>query len=185
MRRYVVVLDNIVIDKASVKSGQNSEQTVMMCRCVNVGLFVSGDLRRDVIVSFLRRDDGLVTMISFPGASLKRVSPDERSISFFLLKAIDTVMETEKGETRVLDNGIVVERTTLETLLERWGTDTLYITREEVDSWPDFRGGHLEGTFLYAPDMELKNAMGLPSRTSPARFILELNVLSDRAAECQ
>jgi tRNA pseudouridine-54 N-methylase len=51
VRRFLVMFDSFPIDKASVKSGQNSPEVVTACRCVNVGLFVSGDLRRDVIVS--------------------------------------------------------------------------------------------------------------------------------------
>ena len=115
------------IDRESVKSGRNYPEVVTACRCVNVGLFVSGDLRRDVTVSFAvgRPDD--LKVISFPGTSLRRVSPDERSISFFLLKAIEKVESLEIGNTFIMDNGIELTRTSLELLSDRWGPDITHV----------------------------------------------------------
>jgi hypothetical protein len=94
------------IDIASVKAGQNSREVVTACRCVNVGLFVSGDLRRDVIVSIVIGTEEDLRVVSFPGDSLKRVSPDERSISFFLLKAFEKAQDLETGGSFKMNNGI-------------------------------------------------------------------------------
>ena len=127
VRHFLVKLKNMPIDRASVKSGKNSPEVVTACRCVNVGLFVSGDLRRDVVVSFVIGETEDVTMISFPGDSLKRVSPDERSISFFLLKAIEKTKEMEQGMTFTMDNGIKLARTPLDGLIESWDSDVLQV----------------------------------------------------------
>jgi tRNA pseudouridine-54 N-methylase len=88
---------------------------------------VSGNLRRDVIVSLAIGPVEDTTVISFPGNTLKRVSPDERSISFFLLKAIERTKEMEKGMTFTMDNGIKLARTSLNELSESWDSDVIQV----------------------------------------------------------
>ncbi|MFW9807567.1 MAG: hypothetical protein ACFFFK_12635 [Candidatus Thorarchaeota archaeon] len=127
MRRFLVIFDNMPIDKASVKSGQNSLEVITACRCVNVGLFISGNLRRDVVISIAIGDVEDMKIFSFPGDTLKRVSPDERSISFFLLKAIEKALDLELGKSFTMDNGIEIERTQLSQLIERWGSDIVQV----------------------------------------------------------
>jgi tRNA (pseudouridine54-N1)-methyltransferase len=96
MRRFAIVFDEFSIERQSVKAGKNSEEAVTACRCINVGLFVSGNLRRDVIVSIIVLDNNTqATIVTFNGSTLRRVSPDERSISFFLLKAFDAAENLE------------------------------------------------------------------------------------------
>lgn len=121
VRRFLVMLEKMPIDRASVKSGRNGPEVITACRCVNVGLFVSGDLRRDVTVSFAVGPTDDLKVISFPGASLRRVSPDERSIAFFLLKAIEKLENLDVGKSFTMDNGIELTRTSLDALTEVWG----------------------------------------------------------------
>jgi len=121
------MFENMPIDTSSVKSGQNSPEVITACRCINVGLFVSGNLRRDVVVSLVIGDSKNATVISFPGNSLKRVSPDERSISFFLLKAIEKTQEMDKGSKFTLDNGIELTKTSFDELIESWGSEVLRV----------------------------------------------------------
>ena len=125
VRRFLVTFKNMPIDRSSVKSGKNGPEVVTACRCVNVGLFVSGDLRRDVVVSLAIGNAEEVTVISFPGNSLKRVSPDERSISFFLLKALEKTHEMDIGMTLTMDNGIELEKGPLDKLAESWDSHVL------------------------------------------------------------
>jgi len=113
MKHFLILFDEIPMDKASVKSGNNSPEVITAARCVNVGLFISGNLRRDVIVSLAKGTPDDLKIISFPGSSLKRVSPDERSISFFLLKAKSIVEELLMDSSEIMDNGIEVRRTSL------------------------------------------------------------------------
>ncbi|MHA2027211.1 MAG: hypothetical protein ACW98U_15020 [Candidatus Thorarchaeota archaeon] len=127
MRRFLVMFEKMAIDKASVKSGQNSQEVVTACRCVNVGLFVSGDLRRDVTVSFAIGQRDNLRVISFPGPTLRRVSPDERSISFFMLKAIERLEDLEVGRSFTMDNGIELTRVPLDELVEAWGEDMIQV----------------------------------------------------------
>ncbi|MHA2079307.1 MAG: hypothetical protein ACXAB0_14855 [Candidatus Thorarchaeota archaeon] len=121
------MFEKMAIDKASVKSGQNSQEVVTACRCVNVGLFVSGDLRRDVTVSFAIGQRDNLRVISFPGPTLRRVSPDERSISFFMLKAIERLEDLEVGRSFTMDNGIELTRVPLDELVEAWGEDMIQV----------------------------------------------------------
>ncbi|MFW9833519.1 MAG: hypothetical protein ACFFEK_05965 [Candidatus Thorarchaeota archaeon] len=127
MRRFLVTFDSLPIDKPSVKSGQNSPEVITACRCVNVGLFISGDLRRDVVVSLGIGSPDDMKAISFLGKSLKRVSPDERSISFFLLKAVEKINNIERGESLTMDNGIELERASLDQLIKSWEQDVLQV----------------------------------------------------------
>lgn len=127
VRRFLVIFEGFPIDIASVKAGQNSPEVVTACRCVNVGLFVSGDLRRDVIVSIAIGNEEDMRVVSFPGNSLKRVSPDERSISFFLLKAIEKVQDLELGRSFKMNNGIELTRSSLSELVDLEGPDIIQV----------------------------------------------------------
>ncbi|MFX1560122.1 MAG: hypothetical protein ACFFBL_06020 [Promethearchaeota archaeon] len=127
MRRFLVKFEEFPIDRVSVKSGHNSPEVITACRCVNVGLFVSGDLRRDVTVSFVIGTEEDQKAMSFPGGSLRRVSPDERSISFFLLKAFERVQDLNPGESFTMNNGIELIHAPLDELLELWESDIIHV----------------------------------------------------------
>lgn len=127
VRRFLVMFSELPIDRSSVKSGLNSPEVVTACRCVNVGLFVSGDLRRNVIVSLALGTEEDLKVISFPGNSLRRVSPDERSISFFLLKAMEKVQSFEPGKSMIMDNGIELIRSSLDELVKLWNSSVIQV----------------------------------------------------------
>jgi tRNA (pseudouridine54-N1)-methyltransferase len=127
VRRFLVMFEKMPIEKASVKSGQNGPEVVTACRCVNIGLFVSGDIRRDVTVSLAIGSPNDLKAISFPGPSLRRVSPDERSISFFLLKAIEVLENLEVGKSFTMDNGIELTRSSLDVLTEAWEKEIIHV----------------------------------------------------------
>jgi tRNA pseudouridine-54 N-methylase len=121
------MFDEMPIDRTSVKSGQNSTEVVTACRCVNIGLFVSGDLRRDVIVSIAVGPTENLKVISFPGTTLRRVSPDERSVSFFLLKAFEKIEDLEIGQSFTMDNGIELTRSGINELTESWNHEMIQV----------------------------------------------------------
>jgi tRNA (pseudouridine54-N1)-methyltransferase len=127
LRRFLVMFEKMPIDKASVKSGQNGQEVITACRCVNIGLFVSGDLRRDVTVSLAIGQTNDLRVISFLGPSLRRVSPDERSISFFLLKATEVLEKLEAGESFTMDNGIELTRSSMDELIESWQKEIVQV----------------------------------------------------------
>ena len=127
MRHFLVIFKDLPIDRSSVKSGNNSSEVITACRCVNIGLFVSGDLRRDVTVSIGIGSENNLKVISFPGRSLKRVSPDERSISFFLLKAVEKVESMEQGNRSIMDNGIELRCSSLGGLIKSWKSEVILV----------------------------------------------------------
>jgi len=88
---------------------------------------VSGDLRRDVIVSLAVGTKDELKVVSFPGYSLRRVSPDERSISFFLLKAIEKAQDLKLGELFTMDNGIELVLASLDELFEMWRPSVIQV----------------------------------------------------------
>ncbi|MHA1575857.1 MAG: hypothetical protein ACTSU3_00710, partial [Candidatus Thorarchaeota archaeon] len=126
-RHFLILFDEFPIDSIDVKRGDNKPEVVVASRCINVALFVSNNLRRNVQVSIAigKLDD--LRVISFPGESLRRVSPDERSISFFLLKSMNALSELDLGRSKTMDNGIIVHRRSYAELLKEWSSSTVYL----------------------------------------------------------
>jgi tRNA pseudouridine-54 N-methylase len=176
-----VLFNELPIDKASVKSGENNPQVVTAARCVNVGLFLSNDLRRDVeVIIGIVQDDELKT-ITFPGETLRRVSPDERSIAFFLLKASAVLQDLPEKSEQVMDNGIVVKRTDLEIFVSGWPYGQVFVASDDASSSIS-NVKTSEGLFIYprgvdTPQLEKYGA--LRCTATPERFILDINLHFD------
>jgi tRNA pseudouridine-54 N-methylase len=197
MRRFLILFDDIPIDRASVKSGSNSFEVVTACRCVNVGLFVSRNLRRDVIVSIAKGPVDDMKIASFPGNALKRVSPDERSISFFLFKALDVAGNLSQNSQQVLDNGIVGARESLAGFIARHQPNQILIVDAEqklafdsleildnaiiiYETGSSVNLASLGSTFLnnFRVDSIRKHHL-----LHPERFILDINEFMDNKEE--
>lgn len=58
----------------------------VLCRCVNSAFFLSHDLRKDVRVSLVLQDELTIT---FEGAELRRLNPDERSTASLVRQALE------------------------------------------------------------------------------------------------
>ena len=187
MRRFLILFERLPIDVASVKSGQNSPEVVTACRCVNVGLFVSGDLRRNVEVSLAVGQPEDLGVVTYPGPDLRRVSPDERSISFFLLKAMNVLRELPLGGKKRLDNGMMVQRTNATDLLRGWEPSRIYASSLDSRIQPKKVDVHPQGLFLYeltstALTDLIRDIPGvlLPRPPHPERFILDINLYCDQ-----
>jgi tRNA pseudouridine-54 N-methylase len=192
MRLFLILFDDILIDKASVRLGQNSSEVVTACRCVNVGLFVSGNLRRDVIVSIAKGAFEDLKIVSFPGGTLKRVSPDERSISFFLLKAMQDAEGLQQNSEKILDNGIIVKREELSRFISGYSPNCVFIARNRGKPAID-PTLLLDDVILIYETRTPIDIAGLESRTlgnfkvhsslpyppHPERFIFDINELVD------
>lgn len=192
MRHFLIIFDDIPIDKISVKSGNNSPEVIAAARCVNVGLFISGNLRRDVVVSLAKGTPEDLKIISFPGASLKRVSPDERSISFFLMKALSIAEELLMDSFKIMDNGIEVRRSNLKNFCESLTTTNVYISTPGNTS--NFTGvaENENSLLIYSTGNQLDSfqidakwtQVKLPYFPHPERFILEVNMIVDKTTSC-
>ncbi len=88
----------------------------VLCRCVNASLFLSHDLRRDVecYLVLLGAPSGPKT-VKFSGASVRSLSPDERSAGALIKKVIDTPCGSEFREAA---DGISIRKGGLERLMK-------------------------------------------------------------------
>ncbi len=185
LRRFLIIFRRFPIEEASVKVGENAHEVVVACRSVNVGLFISGDLRRNVEVSIAYGEREDFRIITFPGQHLKRVSPDERSISFFLLKANKELLTLDPGEARRMDNGMELRRTDLVELLSLWSDSRVYLAQDSADT-QELALETDPGLYIYEVDdigvlEELTKypIVILRRPRSPERFILDVNLSSD------
>jgi len=187
MRHFLILFDDIPIDNASVKSGNNSPEVITAARCVNVGLFVSGNLRRDVVISLAKGTPDDLKIISFPGANLRRVSPDERSSSFFLLKAISIADELVMDSFETMDNGIEVRRTTLQKFLEILAPARVYQSTQETTLGSIDDAEYENSVLVYSNGMQFDWIQEdtkwihekLQHFAHPERFILDVNMNVD------
>jgi tRNA pseudouridine-54 N-methylase len=186
-RQFLISFDKLDIDASNVKSGHNSRNVVVACRCVNVGLFLSNNLRRDVKVSLSTGTSKDLKVITFPGSTIRRVSPDERSIAFFLLKASDILDEMQMNSRRTMDNGIELHRTTLKNLFDQWLEEECYIALQAFNVESDFSSVSESGLYIYDMNPENPTMMNYPIKAiprppHPERFILEINLNCDKQA---
>jgi tRNA pseudouridine-54 N-methylase len=136
-----------------------------------------------VEVSILIGSNDNLKSITFPGASLKRVSPDERSIAFFLLKAHSVLDKMHENSERTMDNGILLHRLALKELFNRWLVKECFIAAEEFNTNSEYNEVSEAGIFLYdltkCLDLGKYNTKPLPRPSHPERFILEINLHCD------
>ena len=181
--RFLIVFDKLPIDKASVKSGRNSPEVIVACRCVNVGLFISGNLRRNVEVNISSFTNDSLDVITFSGETIRRVSPDERSISFFLLKAKQTLEKLGENSKRIMDNGIIVRKSSLTVLFKEWSPVNVYVSNSELGDSFDHSNISPNGVFIYETkrgilnELDLYSKIILPRPPHPERFIHDINIL--------
>ena len=88
----------------------------VLCRCVNASLFLSHDLRRDVecYLILLGEPMGPKT-IRFSGASVRSLSPDERSAAALIKKVIDVPCGSEFREAA---DGVSIRKGGLDRLVQ-------------------------------------------------------------------
>lgn len=190
MRQFLILFDDIPIDKISVKSGNISPEVITATRCVNVGLFISGNLRRNVVVSLAKGTPDDLKIISFPGASLKRVSPDERSISFFLMKALSIAEELLMDSFEIMDNGIEVRRSNLKNFFESITPTNVYISTPGTTSNFTSVAENENSLLIYSIGKQFDSfqidarwkQVELPYFPHPERFILDVNMIVDRTS---
>ncbi len=183
-RRFALTSGKIPVTRSTVKSGWNHPVVARACRCINVALFVSHDLRRNVEIEIVQILGDTVESVLFGGASLRRVTPDERSIAFFLLKASNTLLDLDVGGQTTLPNGIVVAKMRWEDMVGRLqGGRAVYVARGRSPRsvavsccGAVFLYEHEEGVF--ADHLE---AMPVPRPAHPERFILDVNLGCDSA----
>ena len=137
----------------------------------------------EVTIAYGEKED--LRTITFPGQKLKRVSPDERSISFFLLKANKELLTLHPGGTKRMDNGIELRRTNLIELLSLWSDSSTFLAQDSADA-AQVPVEAPPGLYVYEVDdvgisaeLTKKSITILQKPQSPERFILDINLSSD------
>ncbi len=102
-------------------------------RCVISTLWLSGSMREDSSIYIsLNGEPDAPLVITFNGGELRKVSPDERSISIWIKKALERKdIISKKGNWLETHDGIAIARKTFEELLEeRMKKGSLYLLHE-------------------------------------------------------
>ncbi len=179
-RTFLLLFKEIPIEKSSVKRGENSPLVVTAARSVNVALFLSNALRRDVSISLGIVDEKNLHLVTFPGTTIRRVSPDERSVTFFLLKAFTELDQIEMQESETLDNGIIVQKTTTLDHVSTW-KDNVFLAHGKESAPPS----RVENDALYIYEVDTvtgfqrMNLTTVPKPRTPERYILDINMIYD------
>jgi len=103
----------------------------ILCRCVNVALFLSHDLRRDVRVFLVMKGEpSPPKLIRFDGATIRYLSPDERSSASLIKKALEkNAQDFWTGSTP----GVSVRKGDLDILLMELDTKIIYLREDGED----------------------------------------------------
>jgi tRNA (pseudouridine54-N1)-methyltransferase len=116
----------------------------IIARCINAAFWLSGNIRRDVTFhTILHGEPYQPVYITLKGAKLRKVSPDERSISLFLKKALERMEEKEQTSP-----GIYVKRKSFEELVRENEDKHLYLLDEVGTSIDDIEFNGVPFFFL-------------------------------------
>ena len=112
----------------------------ILCRCVNAALFLSHDLRRDVLVYLvLKGEPAPPKLVRFDGGKVRYLSPDERSAASLIKKALEKNAQEFWTESTP---GVSIRKGDFWDLLSELGKKIFYL-REDGE---DFRGKKLNET---------------------------------------
>lgn len=100
----------------------------VLCRCVNSAFFLSHDLREDVKVHLVLSDEYTV---SFDGASLRRLNPDERSTAALIKGALEEKREAIGHQPVETSPGVSLYRMGVEATFERVSRDATVVQLHE------------------------------------------------------
>ncbi|MFW5939384.1 MAG: tRNA (pseudouridine(54)-N(1))-methyltransferase TrmY [Halolamina sp.] len=92
----------------------------VLCRCVTSAFFLSHDLREDVQVHLVLSDEYTV---SFDGAALRRLNPDERSTAALIRGALEEKEEAIGHQPVETSPGVSLYRMGFEATFERVARD--------------------------------------------------------------
>jgi tRNA pseudouridine-54 N-methylase len=139
------------------------------------------------VISLAKGSPDDLKIISFPGKNLRRVSPDERSISFFLMKALSIAEELTTDSLEIMDNGIEVRRSSLKSFLETIAPARIYLSIPELSSESVDDREYEDSCLIYSSRKKFDSIEEdpiwiqekLPYFPHPERLILEVNMIVD------
>lgn len=120
----------------------------ILCRCVNAALFLSHDLRRDVRVYLvLKGEPTPPKLIRFDGATVRYLSPDERSAASLIKKALEKNVQDFWTESMP---GVSIRKGSFSDLLEELNRKIIYLR----EGGEDVRGKNFEEPLFVLGDHE-------------------------------
>ncbi len=124
----------------------------VLCRCVNASLFLSHDLRRDAdcYLVLLGAPAGPKT-VKFSGASVRSLSPDERSAGALIKKVIDTPCGSEFREAA---DGVFIRKGGLERLMTEHAFAVLDENGTDIRAVEDLPSAYLLSDHLNFTELE-------------------------------
>jgi tRNA (pseudouridine54-N1)-methyltransferase len=102
----------------------------ILCRCVNAALFLSHDLRRDVRVYLVLKGGVHPMLIRFDGATVRYLSPDERSAASLIKKALEKGAQGFWTESMP---GVSIKKGDLGDLLDELNRKITYLREDGAD----------------------------------------------------
>ena len=102
----------------------------ILCRCVNAALFLSHDLRRDVRVYLVLKGGAHPILICFDGATVRYLSPDERSAASLIKKALEKQAQGFWTESMP---GVSIKKGDLGDLLDELNRKITYLREDGAD----------------------------------------------------
>ncbi|MEM3164539.1 MAG: tRNA (pseudouridine(54)-N(1))-methyltransferase TrmY [Halobacteria archaeon] len=145
----------------------------LVCRCVTSALFLSEEIRRDTaIAAVLDGPPDPPKAVTFHGAKVRRLYPDERNVASHIQIALEASLRAGPGEVPEPEPGITVARKGLESILKERaeeGRALLYLHKQGED----LRKAELPGgaTFVLGDHLGLpKAAEGLLERLGARRL---------------
>lgn len=100
----------------------------VLCRCVNSAFFLSHDIREAVRVHLVLRDEYTIT---FDGADLRRLNPDERSTAALIRGALEQRAEAIGHQPVESSPGVSLYRMGFEATLSRVSRDATVVQLHE------------------------------------------------------
>ena len=90
----------------------------LVCRCISNSLFVSNNVRRDVVIHIVLEGSGdPPRTVSFFGETIKRLGLDEKSIAIILKNALYIGKGLKLGEERDVQDGVKISKKSFEALI--------------------------------------------------------------------
>ncbi len=90
MKQFIIIGHKAVTTSFSLNDLPGAAGRMdILCRCVNAALFLSHDLRRDVRVYLVLQGGAQPKIVRFDGATVRYLSPDERSAASLIKKALE------------------------------------------------------------------------------------------------
>ena len=106
----------------------------VVARCINAAFWLSGDIRRNVVFHTVLHGGEQPVYIRIEGERLRKVSPDERSISLFLKKALERM-----GSREETSPGIFASSRSFREVVEENKDKEFYLLDEEGESIEDMK----------------------------------------------